>query len=300
MFSCPAIADVPVTGVSLNNQSVTMTFLGIGSPSDSLIATVVPEYATNKNVTWSSSNEEVATVSDNGLVIGINPGVTDITVTTEDCNFTAVCRVTVTESDVQWAIYRHSSDKGEVAAKTVGFSEEDFEIVEGNVVIKKSIAEAIAKNLLRVGDIEVFPVPWFEAEFRRSGQSGKIAVTEISMGEVMFDMGDMLFTLSITSPNTGEFLKAIGEGDFKDGEYSYSFYRDGIPKPGDLWRLGLEPFIRDGGRFDLDQTKNGLIVGQLAIVKKTKSEENKGCNAGMGSTSLLLAGLTLLAIYKKY
>jgi uncharacterized protein YjdB len=61
-----------------------------------LIATVLPENATNKNVTWSSANNNVATV-DNGLVTAIAKGIVNITVTTEDGNHSATCEVTVNE-----------------------------------------------------------------------------------------------------------------------------------------------------------------------------------------------------------
>ena len=55
---------VPVTGVTLNKNSMT---LPIGS-SETLTATILPEDATNQNVTWSSSNTNVATVDQNGKV----------------------------------------------------------------------------------------------------------------------------------------------------------------------------------------------------------------------------------------
>ena len=63
--------------------------------SEMLVATVNPENATNKTVTWSSVDETVATVDANGKVTALSPGVTIITVTTEDGEFTAKCEVTV-------------------------------------------------------------------------------------------------------------------------------------------------------------------------------------------------------------
>ena len=63
-----------------------------------LKATVTPSSATNKNVTWASSNTEVATVDSDGLVTGVKEGTTTITVTTEDNGKTASCTVNVSES----------------------------------------------------------------------------------------------------------------------------------------------------------------------------------------------------------
>ncbi|MDR0232329.1 MAG: Ig-like domain-containing protein, partial [Dysgonamonadaceae bacterium] len=83
---------VDVTGVSLNKNT---TSLKVGL-SEQLTATITPSNATNKNVTWNSSNPSVATVSSTGLVTALTEGGTTITVTTKDGNKTAQCVVTVT------------------------------------------------------------------------------------------------------------------------------------------------------------------------------------------------------------
>mgnify|MGYP001773336750 CR=1 FL=1 len=63
-----------------------------------LTAVITPENATNKNVSWSSSDEKTATVKD-GVVTAVAEGKALITVTTEDGNKTATCIVTVTKKD---------------------------------------------------------------------------------------------------------------------------------------------------------------------------------------------------------
>ncbi len=63
--------------------------------SRKLTATVLPTNATNKNVTWSSSDPYVATVDQNGNIKAIKVGATTITVTTEDGNKTITCAVGV-------------------------------------------------------------------------------------------------------------------------------------------------------------------------------------------------------------
>jgi uncharacterized protein YjdB len=65
--------------------------------SEYLTATVYPENATNKSVTWSSNKTSVATVSSDGYVTAIKPGKATIKVTTFDGGYTAKCTVTVTE-----------------------------------------------------------------------------------------------------------------------------------------------------------------------------------------------------------
>ena len=85
---------VAVTGVTLNK---TTAALEVGN-SLTLTATVSPSNATNKTVTWTSSNTSVATVS-NGKVTALKAGKSTITVTTADGSYKATCTVTVTEPE---------------------------------------------------------------------------------------------------------------------------------------------------------------------------------------------------------
>ena len=87
---------VAVTGVSLD---VTAKTLEIGGKF-TLVATVLPANADNKAVTWSSSNEAVATVT-NGEVTAKAAGTAEITVTTADGGKTAKCVVTVNQAQQQ-------------------------------------------------------------------------------------------------------------------------------------------------------------------------------------------------------
>lgn len=65
--------------------------------TDDLIATVTPDNATNKNVTWSSSDPSIATVDSTGKITAIGEGTCNITATTTDgSNLSATCTVTVT------------------------------------------------------------------------------------------------------------------------------------------------------------------------------------------------------------
>lgn len=78
------------TAVSLNKTSLALT---VGE-EETLTAVFTPSDVTNKNVTWSSGNPSVASVS-NGKVTAIAKGTTNITVTSEDGGLTATCLVSV-------------------------------------------------------------------------------------------------------------------------------------------------------------------------------------------------------------
>ena len=95
------VVPVPVEGVSLNKTSTTLIITdNNSSPTEQLTATITPNDAANKNVTWTSSNTAVATVSDSGLVTAVGKGTATITVTTEDGSYQASCVVTVRKQKV--------------------------------------------------------------------------------------------------------------------------------------------------------------------------------------------------------
>ena len=91
-----SIATVPVSSVSLNKNTLELH----EGEDDNLTAIINPTTATNRNVSWKSSNIAVATVNANGKVMAINAGTAIITVTTSDGNKTATCTVTVKRDDV--------------------------------------------------------------------------------------------------------------------------------------------------------------------------------------------------------
>lgn len=83
---------VYVTGASLNTANLSLNI----NATSRLTATVAPANATNQAVSWTSSNNTVATVSNTDLITAKSRGTATITVTTVDGNRTATCTVTVT------------------------------------------------------------------------------------------------------------------------------------------------------------------------------------------------------------
>lgn len=90
----PTTANIPVTSVTLP-----ATLELKEKETQQLTATILPADATNKKVTWTSSDAAKATVDAQGNVTGVSVGEATITVTTEDGNKTATCEVTVTDAD---------------------------------------------------------------------------------------------------------------------------------------------------------------------------------------------------------
>ena len=108
--------SVAVTGVTLNKNSTTIE----AGESETLTATVLPSNASNKTVTWTSSNDSVASVS-SGVIHAHAIGNATITVKTSDGNKTATCTVTVTASTKTLSSIEVSNPK------TTFMVDEDFE-----------------------------------------------------------------------------------------------------------------------------------------------------------------------------
>lgn len=109
------VKSVPVTDVTLDKQTLEL-YTG---KSATLNAKVQPANATNKNVTWSTSDATVATVQE-GTVTAVAAGTATITVTTEDGSHTAACTVTVKDP-----VYSMTTDTAVLSfdSKTEGYAD---------------------------------------------------------------------------------------------------------------------------------------------------------------------------------
>lgn len=93
LSSTVEISSIPATSVSLDKEVLSLNV----NDEASLNATVLPETATDKSVTWTSSDNAVATVDANGKVTAIAKGTATITVRTHDGGFEDTCEVTVSD-----------------------------------------------------------------------------------------------------------------------------------------------------------------------------------------------------------
>lgn len=118
--SCEIVVAKPVTGVSIEPAEVELTELG---KTVQLTAKIQPEDATNKNVTWKSSNESVCMVSNSGELLTTGYGKTVVLATTEDGNFVGTCIVVVTEAS---------------AIKQTSLSESGFKVIDRTIVFDDS------------------------------------------------------------------------------------------------------------------------------------------------------------------
>ncbi|MCC8154860.1 MAG: Ig-like domain-containing protein [Tannerellaceae bacterium] len=101
MLIAPSCSDneednhIYVTSVKISKPQLFLTV----DQNETLTATVIPESATEKTVTWSSDDPEVASVDQStGKVTALSIGEAVITVTTKDGNYKDHCTVTVAEA----------------------------------------------------------------------------------------------------------------------------------------------------------------------------------------------------------
>lgn len=139
----------PVESVSLNQSAIEMA----ERDQVTLVATVLPEKATNKNVIWNSSDTSVATVAD-GVVTALNVGYTTITATTEDAEKTAICDITVSKYVQPYTL---SIDKTQIEASGVDYVNFSLKDAKGRDILtdteelrKVSIREENGLNVPRM------------------------------------------------------------------------------------------------------------------------------------------------------
>ncbi|ROL62471.1 T9SS C-terminal target domain-containing protein [Bacteroidetes/Chlorobi group bacterium ChocPot_Mid] len=138
--------SVPVTSITLNKDTVNL----LVGDTTSLIPTVLPENATNKNVIWNSNNPEIASVNSNGLVNALTPGTATITVTTIDGGFEDFCSITVKDNIIKVTGINLDKNKIMIAA---GHSEQlNFDITPSNATDKRVTWSSDRPDIASVND----------------------------------------------------------------------------------------------------------------------------------------------------
>lgn len=151
---------VKVTGVTLSQSTLTMA---VGD-TDTLTATVAPDNADNRAVTWSSSDNSIATVDSNGLVIAISPGLAVMRATTADGGFTTQCRVTVEEKKTEDPSPAPGTGSGTAAPSNVHFPRANvyhqgqFTDVSADQWYTQSVADAFELGLMKGNSTTTFNV----------------------------------------------------------------------------------------------------------------------------------------------
>lgn len=241
--------NVAVTGVSLNKTSLTLAV----NESSTVTATVTPSGATNKNVTWSSDNTKVATVSSKGVITGKADGTAVITVTTEDGKYTASVTVTVKT----------------VAVTGVSLNKGTTSIVEGKTeTLKATIKPTNASNKTVTWSSSNTAVATVDA-------NGKITAKSVGTTVITVTTKDGKYTAQCTVTVTEKTYKytyktaKLQADEFSPIYYKVWIYRDGIDITTSVTRIS-SPFIgtqKESGYFKItDSHYSTLNGGSLKVL----------------------------------
>ena len=121
------IEHVPVTGIILNKDTMRMK----SGETKTLDAYVLPVDASNKRVTWESSDPTIATVDSNGVVTSLSYGSCNISAITEEGSFAAACSVNVKEPITGYFSIRFNSTVASKVLKASGFNNLEGSIDSG-------------------------------------------------------------------------------------------------------------------------------------------------------------------------
>lgn len=222
--------DLSVKGITLNKTALTLKV----ETEETLTFTIFPENATNKNVTWASSDEKVATVN-NGVVKAVKPGNATITVTTKENNETAQCEVSVTAGDPVtvkgavegvWKKYSVINVDGHInvpKGKSLTIEEGvEINISDADQDKNATKIEFIVDGNLYVKGTEEAPVLFSVAPTKRTkdnafnrlwgGIIGSQTCGEILLDNAIVEYTGAITTLSSPSVVNGLFKPAGGEG----------------------------------------------------------------------------------------
>jgi len=150
---------VNVTDVSLDRTELTLA----EGETETLTATVKPDNADNRKVTWSSDKTEIATVDGAGKVTAVKAGEAVVTVTTEDGGKTATCKVTV-------------------KAKAVGVTEVTLDKTE--LTLTEGEAETLTATV-RPDNADNRKVTWSSDKTEIATVDGAGRVTAVKAGEAV-------------------------------------------------------------------------------------------------------------------
>ena len=281
IFAVDCQKEISVTDVKLNKSSLTLVVYD----SEILLATVIPDKATNKKVIFKSSDTSVATVASNGLVIGLSKGVATITVTTDDGNFSATCNVNVIFVEIPVTGVKLNKTKlhidvGETEQlittlspqyatnKVVTFTSSDSNVV---TVTPDGLVTAMSNGVSMVS------VCTDDGNFRDSCliTVGVIPVTDVFLNKTMIklkiDESDILFATVLPEYATNKDIKWSSENE------QIAIVFDGLVSPKGYGTTTITVTTLDGNKKATCDLEVYSTIEELDMVFVSGGEFTMGC-----------------------
>ena len=194
------VSSIKVTNIILSTENLTLKY----GAKKQLSAAIIPTNASNKDVTWSSSNPSIASVSATGLVTGVNNGTSRITCTANDgSGVKAICNVSVQDSDplpVGSSFVENSITYKVIGDGTVSISSDKSS--KGVVSIPETVRHSGCNYTVK--------------EIGNSAFSSNSSLTSVTIPNCVITIGNLSFNgcsslTSVTIPNS---VSSIGESAF--------------------------------------------------------------------------------------
>jgi len=253
------IKTIPDTGVALNSTARTMVLTGTSSTtSTTLTATVSPANATNKTVSWSSSDSTIASVNASGTITAKSLGSATITAKTKSGKY-ATCKVTVKKSTV--AIHDPSlfidPATGKYYVTGTGSTTAVSQDLKGLTLIKGSGAGVSSSNKLFKNDY----LTEFKEVFDYVGKS-----TELWAADIIYNTYMKKYCMYIcTQNNTWTAAICMLTADNVEGPYSFAgtivcsdFTQNSIEKTNIRSAIGLSSTDPIPARY-YDSSETGTV-----------------------------------------
>ena len=263
------LGPIEVTGVSLNKDTTSIP----AESTETLVATVLPENATDKSVTWSTNNPDVATVSNNGVVTAVAPGTAVISVTTTDGGFEESCTVTVT------AVYHVTSvslNTNQLNLNTNGNAILTATISPSNATNKNVVWSSNNENVATVFEGSVTAVAAGTATITVTTEDGgrtaqcSVVVTDIAVTSVSLNKPSTQITKGETETLTATVLP------------------ENATNKGIIW---------SSSNTNIATVTNGTVTavaaGSATITATSAADSNKKATCTVTVTTIAVTGVTL-------
>ena len=271
---------VAVTGVSLSKTSLSL----VEGRSETLTATVSPDNATNKSVSWKSSATDIATVDGSGKVTAVKPGSATITVSTTDGGKTATCSVTVTEQAK--IVITGNTAKVPVAGGAAEFT------IQFNTSYSVEIEES-AKDWLHFVETRamqsgtlVFSVDANKGEARTGKATVKDNEGKVGAITLTFEQDPYIAVTSVqVAPETAE----LEEGETL--ELTAAVLPDDATDPAVTW---------ESDKPDVASVENGVVTAVkegTAVITATAGDKTASCSVTVTEPASKIARRILMEIY---
>ncbi len=246
------VEDVKVTDVSLDQSEVTIK---VGATLQ-LNAIITPDDAKEKGVTWSSSDDSIATVDENGNITAKKKGTATIKVVTKDGNHEATCKVTVSTDVVK--VKGISLDK---TTASVG--------INNTITLKATVKPADASNKGVTWSSSDKSIATVENGKVKGLKEGKVTITaETKDGGYKATATITVKTIKVTGVSLNTVSKTIAVGQ--------TYTLKATVKPADASNKGVKWSSSDTSIVTVDGGKiKGIKEGTATVTVTTKDGNHK-------------------------